>query len=214
MLHSNAFAIFLSLVFVAVGFSQDETKEPLQSFQLQVDGKSQTVKLDEEFELDLSGKTKFKLTALNTRQFKFAGLHFPYPTSFAFEAEIDPDLKLWTLDGSDCLIMVFAFPGEKSTGHDDFAKSIGSQYGNGTSYSKVELACQGFTLKGTQISAEVVGAKLIQQVFEIPTSDGKRMLLIQDSLEDGGTNSKEFQGVVKQLKQEMKISRESISAKQ
>ena len=213
MLRSNVFAIFVSLVFVAVGFSQDETKEPPQIFQLQVDGKSHAVKLDEEFELDLSGKTKLKLIALNTRQFKFAGIHFPYPTSFAFEAEIEPELKLWTLDGSDCLIMVFAFPGDESTGHSDFAQSIGSQYGDQTSYSEVELVCQEVTLKGTQITAEVVGTKLVQQVFEIPTSDGSRMLVIQDSLEDDGTHTKEFKDVEKQLMKQLKVKRESISAK-
>ena len=212
MLRSNVIAIFISLVVVALGFCQDEMKEPPQIFELQVDGKSQSVTLDEEFELDLSGKTKLKLTALSNREFKFAGIRFPYPTSFAFEAEIEPELKLWTLDGSNCLIMVFAFPGE-STGHREFAESIGSQYGDQTTYRKVKLACQGVKLKGTQISTEVVGAKLVQQVFEVPTTGGSRMFVIQDSLKDDGTHTEEFKDVEKQLQQQLKVTRETISAK-
>ena len=212
MLRSNVFAIFLSLLFVTVGFCQDETKEPPQVFELQVAGKSQTVKLDETFELDLSGKTELKLTAIGNRQFNFAGIRFPYPTFFAFEAEIEPESKIWTLDGSDCVIMVFAFLENNSPGHEDFAKAIGLQFGEGTSYSKVKLACEGFTLQGTQIKAELAGAKLVQQVFEIPTSGGSRIMAVQDSLEDDGTHTKEYKVIKKLLKQQLKISRESISA--
>jgi len=205
MFRSIAIACLLNLFLVATGLCQADTKEPPQQFELTVDGKAQVIELDKEFEIDLQGSTKFKLKASPTRNFKFAGLRFPYPSFFAFEAEHDVDSKLWTLDGNDCVLMVFAFPGDASIGHRDIAKQIGSQYGRKTTYSKTKLSGTGFVLKGTEIYARVAGAELKQQVFQVPTDDGTRLLLIQDSLEDDGTHTTEFQSTRDGLKTNLKI---------
>lgn len=206
-----AFACLFSLLIPVIAIGQTDTTEPPQTFELVVDGKAQTVELNKEFELDLKGKTKVKLKALPNRQFEFAGVSFPYPSFFAFEAEHDVTSKLWTLDGNDCVVMVFAFPGESGVGHQELARQIGAQFGRGTKFSKTKFEGKSVSLSGTRIRASVVGSKLIQDVFDIPTeSGGSRIIVIQDSLEDDGSHTKEFKNLQKQFKAHLKLTSKSL----
>ncbi len=211
MFRSTILACSISLIFASAGQCQDETKEPPIEYQLLVNGKALNVELDTEFELDIQGKTKLKLTASNVRNFKYGGITFPYPTSFAFEAELDAVSKLWTLDGSSCLIMVFAFPSANGLGHKSFAESIGAEYQNEPDFSPTTLTCDGQELEGTQLNIKIEQTNLVQMVFEIPTKDGARVIVLQDTLEDDGSHTAEFNGVVKLLKQNLKISQDSIA---
>lgn len=204
-------AFLIPMLIPTFGFCQSDTAEPPLKFELTVDGKTQTIELDKEFELDLTGKTKFKLKASPHRQFEYAGLSFPYPRSLAYEAEHDPESQLWTLDGTDCVIMVFAFPNDDSIEHEELAEQIGAQFGRKTDYSETSLKCKGVSLVGTQIQAEVIGSKFMMNVFQIPTEGGTRFIVVQDNLEDDGTHSKDFQNVQTLLKTQFRILSPSMS---
>ena len=206
----SAVSVVLLFVLSAEAFAQSDSTEPPQTFELTVNGETQTVQLDQEFELDLKGKTKLKLKALPTRQFKFAGLSFPYPSFFAFEAEHDAESKLWTLDGSDCVVMVFGFPNNASVDHAMLARQIGAQFGRGTKFSETKFESKRFAFDGTRISANVVGARLSQEVFQIPTEDGTRIFVIQDGLNDDGSHTKEYRDLKKMLQEHLKITSKKL----
>ena len=200
------FAVVLVGAFPAIGLSQ--TKEPPQTFKLLVNGQAHEIEARKALQLELTGSTKIELIPNPNRKFKYGGLEITYPNSYAFEAELDADTYNWNLDGSNVVIMVFAFPDE-TLGHKLFAESIC------TNFEKSEYKAilntfgtgdQATTLKGTLINATIASQKLTQEVFEIPTDAGTRFLIVQDSLNDFGKHTQECRNTMTLLRRDFKIT--------
>jgi hypothetical protein len=76
--------------------------------ELELEGRRPDVRLDSSFELNIAGKgVSMMLTAKPWRTFTAADIEFRYPAAHAFaDEQIGPQTHMWTLDGSDNVLMV------------------------------------------------------------------------------------------------------------
>ena len=187
-----------------------EAVEPPVVYSLQVGDK--VVRLKEGEPAELTGtftNPKLTLTADDFRVFPYAGISFRYPSHFAFEADLeDKNLRRWSLDGNNCVIMVQRY-GVEVAMH-DLTDALVKQYGeNNTVQSDVSLTLAGKKLLGKRITAKLAGSTIVQDVFPIPSAKGSTLLLLlQDTPNDDGTPSDERQLLEKRLVESFTIAKQ------
>ena len=163
--------------------SASEKDEPPLGYTLQIDGKE--VLLEPGKELKIEGKfenPKVKLLPNQTRLFSAAGVVFKYPAYFTFEADFSSEgVKIWTLNGKEFMIMVHQFSAKLSA--QQMAESMKAQYGKSAKTSPVSRKINGQNLKGVRVTANFAGAGITQDVLDLPTENGNRLLVIQDLIE-------------------------------
>ena len=161
----------------------DDSKEPQLGFTLKID--NQTVKLEENKAVQLSGISKNpKVTLIpdKHRYFTYAGLKFYYPSNMSFEADFsEPGLKMWTLDGNDFVLSVHHYTGLKLTAK-ALANQLKAYYGKSTKASPISYTFNKVKYSGLRIEAKIAGSGIIQDVIEIPTKKGSRIIILQDSI--------------------------------
>ncbi|MEP4077884.1 hypothetical protein [Haloferula sp.] len=160
-----------------------EDVEPPIGFSLQVgDAK---IRLEPGKAKTLKGKFEdpsVKLVPDDFRIFSYGGVHFKYPSGFGFEADMTtPDVKLWTLDGNDSVIMLQYYVGVELSAKEMADQLIGF-YGAAAKGEpkKIGHRYNGKEYSGFRVTAEIAGAVIFQDVLAIPTKDGSRILVIQD----------------------------------
>jgi hypothetical protein len=177
-----------------------ESIEPPVGYSLKVGDK--VVRLKEREPAVLDGtftNPKITLTADDYRVFPYAGVSFQYPSDFAFQAELDDkNLRRWSLDGKNCVIMVQEYGVKIEL--DDLVNAIAKQYGEGNSVqTEISLTLGGRKLDGKRIKAKLAGSTIVQDVLAIPTTKGAKVMLLQDSPNDDGTPSEERRLLEKRL---------------
>ncbi len=178
--------------------------EPPQSFQLVVDGKPFDITAGEEIEIEASGKARVKLIVSPTRAFGYGGLSFLYPGNFSWECEHNDGSMQWLLDGNDVVLMILGFD-EIELAADEFAQSIGQAYEE-SSVNPCSASIGGSTMRGSELRATVANQEISQQVYAIPTEGGSRLIVIQDSLQDDGQHTAEYQNVLELLDKSFRAS--------
>ena len=160
--------------------ASDEDEPPL-GYTLKIDGKE--ILLEPGKEVKVEGKFEnpsVKLVPNKERTFSAAGITFKYPAYFTFEADFTTKgIKMWTLSGKDLLIMVHALE-TAGMNAQSMAQAMKSQYGKGAKTSPITRTIHGEMLKGVRLNVSLVGTSMVQDVLEVPTTKGSRILIIQD----------------------------------
>ena len=90
-----------------------EDREPPLLLYLEADGTRIAIELDKPIDLAaLSGKKRATLRAEPYRVFPYGGISFRYPSGYSFKAEQQPGASIWTLEGSDVVIIVQRYRGK------------------------------------------------------------------------------------------------------
>lgn len=177
-------------------------KEPRLQFQLQVEGKSVPVRLDQPFEVEIGGKkTKMTLTVKPYRVFDAAGVRFRYPRHHTFEVTPDAPPQWW-LNGSDNTIMLMSLdkPNAATKTMADFMDGFLNNLPPGaktTEPSKATIRLQESLIQGNRIVLRVAGTNLRQDAFALAHRGGTYLLVFQDTLRDDGTLADESVGARK-----------------
>jgi hypothetical protein len=185
----------------------DETKEPPVDYTLKVEGKSYPVVEGKTFEIETkAGKSKAILEAKEYRVFPYQNISFHYPRHLTFEADLaDASSLTWMMSGNDVILMVFSIEGDLSA--TDMADSLKLQYGSkNTKVSKETVSLGGTKYEAVRLEVNLVGTTLCQKVLKLKSAGGRTLLLVlQDSLNDEGKHTREFDAAVKMLGETLKL---------
>ncbi|MGE3806498.1 MAG: hypothetical protein AB7K24_17665 [Gemmataceae bacterium] len=181
-----------------------ETKEPPQIFYLEFNGKKIPVELDKPIKTDaFGGANAVTLRVEPYRVFPYGGLSFHYPREYSFEVSIEDEVSSWTLDGTDCILMVHRFHAE--IGHQEAVDAVETQLlaaykKHKIKKSAVKLNIRGKEIKGRSIVVELVeGVSIRQDLYSFPAGKSAVILIIQDSPGDDGKPSADWTRAVKLL---------------
>ena len=127
------------------------------------------------------------------RVFRYAGLSFQYPREYTFQADhTNPGVALWTLSGSDCMIMVQRFEdqGDPEAVRQLLVDELAARYKDARKkQGAITWKLEGTTLKGIRLEVEFAGTTLYQDLYSFRAGNGSVVLLVQDSLQDDGKPS-------------------------
>jgi hypothetical protein len=181
--------IVAAVMMLVAPVGQAQTSEPPQKFSLEVDGAPREIRPGEVIEIEATGTVKLKLSVAPHRLFEYGGVRFEYPSAFGFEAEIDEASASWTLDGNSVVLILLEIP-ETEMSHEEMAQSIAENYEDpaieSCAFEFGETRCD-----GTRITAELAAQRMSQEVYAIPSENGVRFLIVQDSLDEAGGHSAE-----------------------
>ncbi|MFH5805644.1 hypothetical protein [Alienimonas sp. DA493] len=123
-----------------------------------------------------------------TRTLDVRGVRFEFPREFVFEAEVgDSGLAVWTLEGNDVTVMLYAFSVPISA--EKLVKEMSVQFGE-TPVRKTGIKTRRGVLPGVRIDSEVAGQRLRTEGFDLPAPKGEgRVLIVQDVPTDDGRPS-------------------------
>lgn len=190
-------------------FAADETKEPTLDYTLKVGGKSYPVVEGKSFEIEAAGgKAQAVLEAADFRVFPYQNISFHYPRHMTFEADLSDETSVtWMLSGNDAILMVFSIAGDITAA--DMADSLKMQYGAKNTKTRNEKVSLGGTdYEALRLDVSLVGTTLCQKVLKLRSSDGRTLLLVlQDTLDDNGGHTKEFDAAVKMVRETLKVKK-------
>lgn len=117
-----------------------------------------------------------------TRTFPHGNLRFSYPSSFVFEAEIEPDLSEWTLSGNHFEIMIFRYPDASPADATIamYVQGIRAQFGAGVRESQTTIQLGERTLNGTRLHLSIATQTLTQDAFAFSHRGSTYLLVLQD----------------------------------
>lgn len=198
-----ALGVVLLCTHPTLSFARPAVVEPPLEFQLQVGTQSVPVALDEEFTVTLGGEVvRMTLTVAPDRLFDNTdGVRFRYPKNMAFAYDGSaPDVKIWTMDGGDCVLMLFRFedPGmEVDEVSVTVLEQLVSTFGRGnTEVSKRKLVLGGRTLECSRLVARIVGESIVQELVAFAHGKDVCVLSMQDSPTDSGESTKEYREIL------------------
>jgi len=171
---------------------KDFSKEEKPSFVIKIDGKEYTVKEGEEIEVETEkGKSKVSVKLADEKQFDNGTYRFKYKNHFAYEYEGEPGYKNWTLDGSNCTIMMFELSPDATL--DMFSQQMVNQFGEeNCKTTKTTRKFGKKKLNGSKIEVALVGQAMFLYMYEIDMDDDKRHIIaIQDMLDENDKPTKE-----------------------
>jgi hypothetical protein len=171
-----------------------EDQSPPQIFYLEVGGKKVPIKLNEPFATNtLTANPTATLRVEPYRVFRYAGIRFAYPQDYSFSASLDdPEVSIWTLTGSNSLIMVQRYPNQPNPQAflQQVLAAMKAQYAGGVlKETEATLAVKGAPLKGVAIDVTMAGSHLRQELFSLPSEKDAIILLLQDVPQDNGQPS-------------------------
>lgn len=205
----------LALVLCSGALIASEEKEPELGYTLLVG--DQPIRLQPNKETVIAGtftNLHVRLIPEQERHFTYGGLAFKYPAQFGFEADFrTPGLKLWTLRGNDFIIMVQRcdWPG---IGPGQLVSQLKKKYGEAAKTSKISQRLNGREYSGIRVSVELATIRLFQDVLEIPTDKGSRLLMLQDLHPDEKVSGEEAKTVLRLLNETLKLEGEPEGCKQ
>lgn len=207
-----AIAAWLASGCLVVGAAwADEGAEPPLTYRVKVGDQSVTVKDGEVGQLDGSfANPRIVVEALPQRVFAMQGIRFRYPKSFTFDADLgDAAAKSWTLSGNDFKIMVFVLRGQLSAV--DYAQSMIEQFGAKNAKrvdANATLTVGQEKLTGQSLHVELVGQRLVMDMFRLPSSgEITKLLVFQDNLDEKGQRSKEGAETLAEIKATLAVER-------
>lgn len=197
------FSVVLLCTHPTLSFARPAVVEPPLEFQLQVGTQSVPVALDEEFTVTLGGEVvRMTLSVAPDRLFDNAdGVRFRYPKDMAFVYDGSAsDVKMWTLDGSDCVLSLFRFI-DPGMGVDevraDVLAQLVSTFGRGnTVVSKHKLVLGGRTVECSRLVVRIVGEPIMQELVAFAHGKDVCVLSVQDSPTDSGESTKEYREIL------------------
>ena len=159
--------------------------EPPLLLDLEVNGVTVPVRLDEPFEVKVGGKTvDMTLKARDHKVFERDGVRFHFPATHAWEVEAQEGFSIYTMDGSSNVLMFMSYEvnADPNTLLDQMKGFIIGQYGaQNVTQKPTSIELGGRTYSGTSLQVKVVGENLRQDLFGIQGPETVVVLVIQDS---------------------------------
>jgi len=162
----------------------DESKELPLRLTVEVNGKK--IAAVENTEFVLSGEYKDAKVVVKTadsRDFKYAGLSFEYPTNYSWTADVaNEDYKIWTMSGDMGVINVYEVDEEFNS--DEYIQQVVEELDN-DDYDQVDFTMEmgGVEYKGQRFTFKYLDVPYTRDIFELPLRNGKaRMLILEDFL--------------------------------
>lgn len=163
----------------------DDKAEPEAQYELQINGKPYPFTLEKEMWVGMKpGPTRLKLVRSPLRQFDKRGVSFQYPVDYTFEADdSDPNVLIWTLSGTNTLLMVqqFARIPLPTLTNAVTSEAINLYGHNNVRLSPVTLAAGTRKLQGKRLSVTLAKQKLTQEFYAFSTPKNSFLLVVQDS---------------------------------
>lgn len=212
---SNACCRWLSVMLVAgctitAGFAADESLEPPLRFEVQIGEK--TLEVSEGQQTELLGAFQnplVRVTPLPHRVFSAQGISFRYARSYVFEANLKPDLKLWTITGNDAKIMFYTMSEKVSASA--FADQMVGQFGAKNSQvidRTAKIVLGESTYPGATLRTKLAGSELLMDIYDVaPKEKTTKLLIFQDSLGDDNQPTREAQEAVKLVKESFRLQK-------
>lgn len=194
----------VAALLIASSCFADDSSEPPLLFEIHIgDEKVSLVEGSSSTVTGLFDKAKVSVNVLPFRKFSKSGVSFVYPRRYVYEADVsDPEFNSWTVEGSNVVIMLFVVDGEYSAS--DYAEEMAEQFEDDAEVTKprssVKLGSR--TYQGLVVELTLGGQRLSQAAYEVPLRGNRTgLLVLQDSLSDDGSHSKEWGSTMKLLSQ-------------
>jgi hypothetical protein len=198
-------AVIISLA-AALPLHAAEDVEPPLNYTLKIG--DQSTRLVPGTEAEVKGtftNPKITLVPDEHRTFTYGGVTFGYPSNFAFEADFsEAGLKSWTLDGSDCVIMLHRYETEKVTPK-ELIVSLKAAYGEKSKTEPITHTFNGKKYSGMRIHASLADTKFFQDVIALPSEKGSCIMILQDLPTNAKVSDAETKQVMKLLNETLKL---------
>ena len=207
----------LGLVMTLTALAQEKpqgaaTTEPPLEFVLEIDGQKMPMTADAPTKITVGGKEVIaKLTVLPDRLFQGPSVSFRYPRQHAFAADATtPGMTQWTLDG-DSNVLIVQHVDEKVDQQEmvkDLVDGLKRQFGaRNVKRSKGEVSLGGKKYPATGLTATIVSEKIHFDIVPFAAGEGTYVLMIQDSVNDDGSQSAETKQVLELLDKTFKLGK-------
>ncbi|TGM54808.1 hypothetical protein EHQ91_07565 [Leptospira biflexa] len=193
-------------LFVLPIFAIDESKEPQVQYTIEINGKEYDLTADVPKKINGSFQNlNLLLKAGKWKEFSYGGIQFVYFASFTWEADIQSDSeKTWVLSGNDFKIMYFVLP-EPIT-MEDYVESFSERMGKeNTQILETNDRFGNVSYTGKKLFVKLAGVDLVYEIYFIPTKEGSRILIFQDSPESTDKMSQEKIQMMDQIRKNFKI---------
>jgi hypothetical protein len=210
-------AIFVGLMILPTLARADDPKSndaPSSKFELEVNGKTQTVEVDKPFDVTIAGQAvHMKLHELPFKIFDKAGIKFQYPSSFGWEmSDANPGVTIYTLSGNDNKFIISYYPklmDDKTIA----ASTIGAMlkaYGAGNvQKSPVSVTLGKTKLDGQRLDVNLAGHRIVQDIYTFKTAGGTVGMIIQDSPKEDGEQSEEAKSTMEMVSKTFEVTDEA-----
>jgi hypothetical protein len=178
--------------------AQDETHEPPAKFNVTINGQSSVVMEGEPTKV---GGATIGISIDPYKTFSYAGMVFPYPSKFSFQADVeDAKNKSWTLSGTDLSVIVIDSPGLTLAKYED---ELLKQYeGAKVNKKAVDYVMGGKNITGSYLAFTIGGTPNMIEIM--PVGNGK-FLVLHDALTNDGKHSEESQAYTQMLQKSFKL---------
>lgn len=203
-------ALLLLVTCSLIGQEQDSLSandiEPPLRLELTIDGKTYTLKDGDEIKLkDVAANPTVSVRSAAFRQFQFESVYFEYPTHFAYTYEEDFGYRIWSLDGSDFIILMFVY--DVPVVLDELVAEMVAQFGEeNCTITPFERKLGEIPCAGKRIEVSLIGQSLNYEILDIPyPDDKKRILAFQDIRDEAGNSSSESTLTMQQINTSFKL---------
>jgi len=200
----------VSIAWIPVAQARDSNKatEPEQNAILTIDGKEYPVVVGHQSQIVIGGKQRnVHLEISPLRKFDKVGISFQYVGQRHFSYEkLSEQVDHWSLDGNNTIIMVqrYAVAVTRKDILNEFQKQFKAMKAD-IKTSAITLSYKGGKLKGDRLNISLGNIKLTQDIFLIPDRGSSRTFILQDTLNDKGMNTVEYNQTKKLLENSLSI---------
>lgn len=186
----------------------DESVEPADSYSLVVNGEKMPLFTDRDINLpENAGSAKVRLEVNPEKSFSYGEIELKYPRYFTFESEFpDEGVRLWSLSGKKAVLMIQRYPVKMD--HSVMAQQLLPSFGRGNStLSSCEMTLHGEKQKGSRLVIRIGEGVIAQNIYSFDIASGSLLLIMQDTLDENGSNSAEFKAFFEMFVRTFKIIR-------
>ncbi len=186
----------------------DFSKEPALQLELVVDGKVYHLKDGEQIKLsDLPPNPTVEVRSAPYRLFNYESIAFEYPTNFSFTFEEDLGYRIWSLDGSDFIILLFVY--DMPVELDELVGEMVAQFGEENCIIlPFERKLGDVSCTGKKVDVSLIGQSLSYEILDIPfPDDKKRILAFQDIKDETGNASGESEQTIQHINSTFRLKK-------
>ena len=200
--------IIAQLILMSWAHADINAEEPQQIANFKIDGVKHSVVVGHESEIVINKKSHQIILELDpVRKFEKSGISFEYSSdkNFAYQ-NLSGTVDHWELNGSNATIMVQNYRQNvtKDALYDAFSDQFKTMKAK-LKIKKITLHSNGNKFNGKRLFIDMGNVHLIQDIFVFETGDTTRTLIIQDSVNDDGSSTKEFQDTMDLIRDSLVI---------
>ena len=188
--------IIVQLLLMSWAHADTNAEEPQQIANFKIDGVKHSVVVGHESEIVINKKSHQIVLELDPiRKFEKSGISFEYSSDKNFNYQnLSETVDHWELNGSSATIMVQNYRQKvtKDSLYDAFSDQFKIMKAK-LKIKKITLHSNGNKFSGKRMIIDMGNVHLIQDIFIFEMAESTRTLILQDSVNDDGSSTKEFQ---------------------